>query len=111
MKILTINLEETKNYCSDYKRLIENDIPFLIECDIKIPLKIKKKTKNFPFLPVNRTIKYWELSDYQKTLLRKQFENLNLTEEEITKKCENLMGKDKKLILDLYDKLRYVITS
>ena len=61
--------DQTRSYCSDYKRLLNEGIPFLIECDLHYPDEVKLKSKHFPFLPINRAINYEELSDYQRNLL------------------------------------------
>ena len=95
---------QTKAFCSDYKRLLNERIPFLIECDLQYPDKVKLNSKNFPFLPINRVIKYEELSDYQRNLLLNKIKSSDSMQE-----GEKLMGKEKKLILDFYDKERYVI--
>ena len=41
-----------------------NDIGYFIEFDLKYPDKIKGKTKNFPFAPVNKKINPDDFSDY-----------------------------------------------
>ena len=46
----------------------DNDIGYLIEVDLKYPDNIKKKTKNFPFAPVNKKINPDNFSDYRKEI-------------------------------------------
>ena len=42
------------------------DIGYFIEVDLTYPNNIKKKTKNFPYAPVNKKINPNKLSDYIK---------------------------------------------
>ena len=37
--------DQTRSYCSDYKRLLNEGIPFLIECDLRYPDEVKLKSK------------------------------------------------------------------
>ena len=46
----------------------DSDIGFFIEVNIKYPDKIKEKTKNFPFAPVNKKINLDDFSDYMKEI-------------------------------------------
>ena len=38
--------DQTIPYCSDYKSLVKEGIPFLIECDLHYPDKVKLKQKH-----------------------------------------------------------------
>jgi len=66
----------------------ESEIGYFVEVDIRIPKSLHNKFKEYPLCPVTRSVSVNELSDYQ----------------------YNLGGchKGKKLILDLYDKEKYV---
>ena len=50
--------EEWENSFKNYKRWFEDKTPFIIECNIHIPMDLRIKTKNLPFLPVNKNIKF-----------------------------------------------------
>ena len=87
-----------QDHIKKYKRLFKEGIPFLTKCDFHYPDKVKLKSKYLTFLPIN----YKKLSNYQQMLLLNKVEN---NEEKVRK----LLGKDKKVIIDFYDKERYVI--
>src|SRR3977135_1194960 len=75
-----------------FKNLDDNaDIGYLVEVDLEYPNHIKEYTKNFPFTPIKRTVKYEELSDYQHFLIK----DIKRIPQE-------------KLICDQYDKTEYV---
>ena len=57
-----INLEDIINTPDD------SDIGYFIEADLKYPDKIKEKTKNFTFAPVNKKINPDKFSDYMKEI-------------------------------------------
>ena len=57
-----IKLEDVSNAPDD------SDIRYFIEINLKYPDDIKKKTKNFPFAPVNKKINPNDFSDYMKTI-------------------------------------------
>ena len=46
----------------------DNDIGYFVEADLIYPDKIKKKTKNFPFAPVNKKINPDNFHDYMKEI-------------------------------------------
>ena len=68
----------------------DSDIGYFIEVDLKYPDKIKEKTKNFPFPPVNKKIDPENFSDYMKEILPDSY-------------------TQKKLICDYSDKKNYLI--
>ena len=57
-----ICLEEILNTPDD------NEIGYFLEVDLKYPDKIKGKTKNFAFAPVNKKSNHDDFSDYLKTI-------------------------------------------
>ena len=59
---INIKLEDILNTPDD------SDIGYFIEIDLKNPDKIKEKTKNLPFAPVNKKIKPDDFSDYMKEI-------------------------------------------
>ena len=101
--------EYTRDYCSDYQRLLDDEIPFLIECDIEYPMDVKLKTYKFPLMPVNRKVEFNELSDFQKDILlsrlKANFETRDCTLDDLKRNYKS----EKKLILDLHNKERYVV--
>ena len=46
--------------------LDDSDIGYFIEVDLRYPEKIKEKTKNFPFCPVDKVISKDKYDDYLK---------------------------------------------
>ena len=50
--------DQTRSYCSDCIRLINEGIPFLIECDLHCSDEVRLKSKHLPFLTINRSIDY-----------------------------------------------------
>ena len=69
----------------------DSEIGCFIEVDLKYPDKIKEKTKNFPFAPVNRKIICVDFSDYMKEIIPDTY------------------TKKKKLICDWSDKKNYFL--
>ena len=69
----------------------DSDIGYFVEVDLKYPDNIKQKTKNLPFVSVNKKINPDNFSDYMK-------ENL-----------PNTYIQNKKLICDWSDKKNYLI--
>ena len=102
MKTLIIN-QIKRNHIVQIIKDYFKVIPFLIECDLHYLDKVILKSKHLPLLPINRAINYEELSDYQRKFL------LNKVNDHNEEKARKLLGKDKKLILNFYDKERYVI--
>ena len=80
-----VNLEDILNTPDD------GNIGYFIEVDLKYPNKIKEKTKNFPFAPVNKKINPDNFSDYMKTI-----------------KPDTYI-QTKKLICDCSDKKNYLV--
>ena len=82
----------------DWKKLSENDqIGYILECDLEYPVNLHELHKNYPLAPIKRKIKIEELSEYQNHLIN-DLKNKNLN----YRPC-------KKLILDLNDKKNYII--
>ena len=46
----------------------DSDIGYFIEVDLTYPNKIKEKTKNFPFAPMNKKINPDNFNDYMKEI-------------------------------------------
>ena len=80
-----IKLEDILNTPDD------NDIGYLVECDLKYPDNIKEKTKNFPFCPENKKIDPDNFNDYMKEI-----------------KPDTYI-QNKKLICDWSDKKNYLV--
>ena len=80
-----VNLEDIINTDDD------NDIGYFIEVDLKYPVDIREKTKNFPFAPENKKINRDTFNDYMK-----EIEPDNYT-------------STKKLICDWSDKKNYLV--
>ena len=80
-----VNLEDILNTPDD------SDIGYFIEVDLKYPDKIKEKTKNFPFAPVNKKVNPDKFSDYMKSIK------------------PNIYTSTKKLICDWSDKRNYLV--
>ena len=80
-----INLEDIINTSDD------NDIGYFVEVALKYPDKIKEKSKNFPFAPVNKKINTNDFKDYMKEI-----------------KPDTYM-QSSKLICDWSDKKNYLI--
>ena len=57
-----VNLEEILNTSDD------SDIGYFVEVDLTYPNSIKRKTKNFPFTPVNKKINLDKFNDYMKEI-------------------------------------------
>jgi len=85
---VTISLEEILNHPKD------DEHGYFVECDIHLPPELYEKFKEYPLCPVTRNVKTSELSDYQKSVL------------ELNKSKHS--NNSKKLILDLYDKEKYM---
>ena len=62
IKYNNIKLEDILNTPDD------SDIGYFIEIDLKYPDKLKEKTKNLPFAPVNKKINPDDFSDYMKEI-------------------------------------------
>ena len=69
----------------------DSDIGYFIEVDLTYPDKIKQKTKNFPFPPVNKKTNPYDFSDYLKTIK------------------PDTCTQTKKLICDWSDKKKYLV--
>ena len=69
----------------------DSDIGYFLEVDLKYPVNIKEKTKNFPFCPENKKIDPDKYNDYMKKIKPKNY------------------TKSKKLIFDWTDKKKYMI--
>ena len=80
-----VNLQDILNTPDD------SDIGYFIEADLKHPDNIKKKTKNFPFAPVNKKINPDKFSDYMKEIKPDTY------------------TQNKKLICDWSDKKNYLV--
>ena len=78
----------------DYYKNIPKGRGCIVECDLQYTTKAKINTRRFPLAPEHLKIKEDDLSDLQLKYL--QVENKTI-------------GKTEKLILNLYDKKRYVI--
>ena len=59
-----VKLEDILNTPND------SDIGYFVEVDLKYHDKIKQKTKNFPFAPVNEKNNHDDFSDFIKTIKR-----------------------------------------
>src|SRR5438093_2139659 len=74
------NDEKIYNSNSNIQHFINNllSIPennsqgYYLEVDLQYPRNIKEHTKNFPIAPIKRKIQEYELSDYQKFLIKDQ---------------------------------------
>ena len=80
-----VNLEDILNTPDD------SDIGYFAEVNLKYPDKIKEKTKNFPFAPVNKKINPNKFSDYMKEIKPDTY------------------NQTKKLICDWSDKKNYLV--
>ena len=69
----------------------DSDIGYFVEADLIYPDKIKEKTKNFPFAPVNKKINPDNFNDYMKEIKPDTY------------------TQNKKLICDWSDKKNYLI--
>ena len=67
---------------------------FKVDLDINNDDKTRFKLRKFPPMPIKRKIDENEISDYSRDFLKQHNNNL---------------GKDEKLILDLYDKKEYIV--
>jgi len=77
------------------KHPVDDPYGYFVECDINIPNDLHDKFKEYPLCPISRCVNTSELSDYQKSIL------------EINESKH--ANKSKKLILDLYDKQKYMV--
>ena len=89
-----VNLEDLINTPDD------SDIGYFIEADLIYPDKIKEKTKNFPFAPVNKKIIPDNYNDYMKEI---KTDTYIQTSKLI---CD---WSDKKIYLTLYRMLKFYI--
>ena len=80
-----VKLEDISNTPDD------SDIGYFVEIDLKYSDNIKKKTKNFPFAPVNKKSNPDDFNDYMKTIK------------------PDTSTQTKKLICDWSDKKNYLI--
>ena len=78
----------------DYYKNIPEGRGCIVECDLEYTIKAKNKTRKFPLAPEHMIVKEKMLSKYQ----------LNLME-----KLDIKLGKEKKLLLTLYDKKKYIV--
>ena len=69
----------------------DSDIGYFVEVDLIYPDNIKKRTKIFPFAPVNKKINFDDISDYMKEIRPDTY------------------TKNKKLICDWSDKKNYLV--
>ena len=58
-----VNIEEILNNPDD------SDNGYFIEVDLKYPVNIKEKTKNFPFAPENKKINPESFTEYVKEII------------------------------------------
>ena len=88
----------------------DGDMGYILEVDLEYPPTVHSKHWEYPLAPERRTVKGFELSPYQRNILRDQYltENPKLSDAELYAKIDAYESAEK-LVPNLHNKKNYIL--